>query len=427
MSTNPLAEIRTALQTALQSAVTAARWVDIYDGEDWNDAKRATIRQKVALKGPGLYVGLPSIEPGEGPEFLDHVGIEVRILACAGAVADRVTSAELAESLAWDAYAALLAAGRTPAFLHERWMAPSFGTEFQGANCTLFGLTLRSSCDLTDLEETTYEDDGEVPTAAVTTMADTDRLTAWVSEAGTWVRKYIAWATVKSLIGTGSGGGVSWPTTDGPALADGNRFAVGQLSGTTWTWVAKTGTQIKSWLKTWADGLYAGLLHKSRHATGGADALTAADIGAAAADHDHDDDYDAAGEAAAVGGALLSHTGNSANPHGVTRGQIGAERAPTPSAAAEVSGAAVAPDFAAALTLQWTLVGNVTSLATATGLADGETGMILVTLGSYALPAAPPSGAYQGTWTVTGPLVRIIIERIGSTYLWSADSLEVVS
>lgn len=106
---------------------------------------------------------------------------------------------------------------------------------------------------------------------------------------------------------------------------------------------------------------------------------------------------------------------------------VGAYRSQTPAAAAEVSGANVAPDFDTNLTLQWTLTGNVTSFAAAANLADGESGMVLATLGAYGIPAAPPSGAYKGAWTVTGPLVRILIERVGSVYLWSADSLEVVS
>ena len=106
---------------------------------------------------------------------------------------------------------------------------------------------------------------------------------------------------------------------------------------------------------------------------------------------------------------------------------IGAYRNQTPAASAEKGGAAVAPDFASSLTLPWTLTSNLTSFAAATNLADGETGMLLITIGAYSLPADPPSGAYKGAWTVTGTLVRVLIERIGSTYLWSADSLEVVS
>lgn len=100
----------------------------------------------------------------------------------------------------------------------------------------------------------------------------------------------------------------------------------------------------------------------------------------------------------------------------------------TPSVTAvNVTGASVAPAFASGTTIQWTLTGNVTSLAAPTGLQDGETGMILATIGAFALPANPPSTHYKGAWTVTGTLVRIIIERIGSTYLWTADSLTVVT
>jgi hypothetical protein len=42
-----------------------------------------------------------------------------------------------------------------------------------------------------------------------------------------------------------------------------------------------TWANIKATLKAYFDGLYAALVHKSRHATGGADALSPADIGAA--------------------------------------------------------------------------------------------------------------------------------------------------
>ena len=186
-----------------------------------------------------------------------------------------------------------------------------------------------------------------------------------------------------ALASSGGGGGVSWPTADGPALADANRFAVGQLSGATWTWVAKTGTQIKAWLKTYLDTLYAGIAHKNRHATGGADALTATDIGAAALE--------------------------------------------TPAAAAEVSGAAVAPDFAAARTLTWTLAGNLTSFALATNLPN-QACAVHITLAGYTLPDNPPSGALKGVWDVSGTYVDIIIEpRAGGGQSWRAESLEVAT
>jgi len=102
-------------------------------------------------------------------------------------------------------------------------------------------------------------------------------------------------------------------------------------------------------------------------------------------------------------------------------------RQQTPSASEDKSGASVAPAFASALTIQWALTANLTSFAAATGLADGETGMVLITIGAYSLPADPPSSACKGAWTVTGTLARVIIERVGSVYLWSADSLTVVA
>lgn len=121
-------------------------------------------------------------------------------------------------------------------------------------------------------------------------------------------------------------------------------------------------------------------------------------------------------------GKIVKDSTKAATPAG-----IGAYRAQTPASSANVGGASVAPDFASNLTLVWALTSNLTSFAAATNLADGETGMLLITIGAYSLPADPPSGAYKGAWTVTGTLVRVIIERVGSVYLWSADSLEAVS
>jgi len=131
---------------------------------------------------------------------------------------------------------------------------------------------------------------------------------------------------------------------------------------------------------------------------------------------------------AAEAKAGYTHSGvATGNPHQVTASEAGAYRQQTPSASEDKSGASVAPAFASSLTLQWALTANLTSFADATGLADGETGMVLVTIGAYSLPADPPSGAFKGAWTVTGTLARVIIERVGSVYLWSADSLTVVA
>ena len=44
-------------------------------------------------------------------------------------------------------------------------------------------------------------------------------------------------------------------------------------------------------------------------------------------DHNHDEDYDVKGAAAAVQGNLDTHTGNKSNPHGVTAEQVGAAEA----------------------------------------------------------------------------------------------------
>lgn len=125
----------------------------------------------------------------------------------------------------------------------------------------------------------------------------------------------------------------------------------------------------------------------------------------------------------------LDTTGRAIYLKGSGTWALQAEMYPSAAAAASVekSGADVAPDFSSNLTLVWSLTGNITSLAQATNLADGRTGEILVTLNGYGLPADPPSGSRKGSWVVTGTYVRIVVERVGSAYLWSADSLEVVS
>lgn len=54
---------------------------------------------------------------------------------------------------------------------------------------------------------------------------------------------------------------------------------------------------------------------------------TPAEIGAAAANHNHDGAYDTAGAAAAVASNLSSHASNTNNPHNVTLSQVGAAAA----------------------------------------------------------------------------------------------------
>ena len=71
---------------------------------------------------------------------------------------------------------------------------------------------------------------------------------------------------------------VSRATANGQALADANRFEVGQFIGAAWVFCVKTGTQLKAWLKTYFDGLYATLVHADRHAAAGADPVTLAAI-----------------------------------------------------------------------------------------------------------------------------------------------------
>lgn len=219
-------------------------------------------------------------------------------------------------------------------------------------------------------------------------------------------------------------------------------LAVAEQGYETDTGKQKIGDGVTAWnaLGYWAGGGAIGN-HAAQHAAGQADAVTPAAIGAAAASHTQAATTITAtatdvilGRTTAGAGAVEEIACTAAGralvagaTAAVQRGTLSAYRDQTPSAAANVSGAAVAPNFAAALTLQWTLAGNVTSFALATNLASGETGEIIVTIGSYALPADPPSGAYKGAWTVTGPVVRIVIEQIGTAQYWTADSLEVVA
>jgi len=228
------------------------------------------------------------------------------------------------------------------------------------------------------------------PTTAKTTPIDADGVTLWDSTAG-FAGKFLTWSALKTALGA----------------------------------------------------VFAAVTHASTHASGGADPVTPAAIGAetagavsthnaAAAAHPFTaaDKYRYGGTDGATTEGTITAAGRAlvaGETAAAQRGSLIAYRDQTPAAAAEVSGAAVAPDFDAALTLQWTLTGNVTSLATATHLADGETGEIIATIGAYALPADPPSGTYKGAWAVTGTQVRIIVEQVGAAQYWTADSLEVVA
>lgn len=342
-------------------------------------------------------------------------------------------AAEAGKSLTWanvKATLALVFAGLTHASTHAAAGDDPLAPADIGAATAAQGAKADTAVQPADLGTAAVEDASAFEPAGAVSSHDGD--------AGAHADQ-IAAAIAAAGLGTGD--------VSGPASStDGGLVAFSGMTGK----VLKAGPAIGTTAGTIAAGdderftdARAPTAHASTHAAGQADALTPAAIGAeeagavpihndAPAAHPFSavdkyryggtDGATTEGTITAAGRALVAGENAAAQ-----RGTLSAYRDQTPAAAAEVSGAAVAPDFAAALTLQWTLTGNVTSLATATNLANGQTGSVYITPGEYGLPDGPPSGTNGGAWTVTGTRVRIIIEQIGAAQYWTADSLEVVA
>ena len=146
---NALKTIRDAVKTVLTAQCTAAKWVDNYNGEDWDDEKYSQMRRRQAEKGNGLYVTLPrtSSSPSE-PMSADENFVQVNIVGVAGAIGDRDTAAEAAEALIWAAYVAMrkhFSGG--PDELHTPWLLIGFEVLFQDGRITIASLTMIAPCD----------------------------------------------------------------------------------------------------------------------------------------------------------------------------------------------------------------------------------------------------------------------------------------
>ena len=118
---------------------------------------------------------------------------------------------------------------------------------------------------------------------------------------------------------------------------------------------------------------------------------------------------------------IQTHVTGTGSPH--TAAGVGAYRAQTVAAPANAGGA-VTLAFGTDLILPLTLTSNWTSTVEPTGLADGNTGAAFVTLSGYTIHAAPTdtATAVYGPWTVTGPIVRVGVQRVGTVYYWTAIS-----
>lgn len=126
-------------------------------------------------------------------------------------------------------------------------------------------------------------------------------------------------------------------------------------------------------------------------------------------DHNHDEDYDVKGAAAAVQGNLDAHTGNKSNPHGVTAEQIGAAKEDHNHDgvyATAISTATVLPSSGTALTDNTiynvnTAVGTYQFAPPANGWAHGKftTGTsVAITFASGSFAGAVPEFAASTTY-----------------------------
>jgi len=309
---NPFTEIREAVQALLLTELgDSVNWVDIYDGEDWDDGKFETIRRRVGLKGAGIYVRLSRVEPDEpAPPSCDASYVYLHLLACAGVVANRSSAAEAAEELVWAAYEVIRDAGSEPSYMHGRWERPRVAIEHQSPNCTIVSMIMDAHCHLAALDDSVVTPDDELPTLGKDTPVDGDRLTLWDS-AASWARKYLSWSSLKATLKTyfdtlyaaasalsDHTGNTSNPheVTAALAGADATGTASGLLTTHTTTHPAPTTRDSRNEAAGTASGLLT--THTTTHP----------------APTDRDARNDAAGAAAAVASDLSDHKG-AADPH----------------------------------------------------------------------------------------------------------------
>lgn len=147
---NPFAQIRAGVETCLEK-VAELHWLDVYAGEAAGDAdadRWRKMRQKIATHGSGAAIRIMRTQLApDAPVSCDHHDIYLQVIVGACAAADRKSSAEAAEDLAWHAYEALRDSTDNPDWLHERWYLIGVVVEDQGPSSTLMSLVLRSSAD----------------------------------------------------------------------------------------------------------------------------------------------------------------------------------------------------------------------------------------------------------------------------------------